>query len=121
VQTVREVFPSCRIYREHPRNEEELEQEGRDFTNMVIFCTKNTDKPVSFRRPTARDTLNSPARQRFLLPEHEVLDSQFLAGGDEGILRNNDTQKLEKWHIQSAIGHWTVMRTVIPARMWENW
>jgi hypothetical protein len=121
VQTIRTVFPTCRIFREHPRNEDELEKEGRDFTNMVIFCTKRADRPISFRKPTVRDFLNSPTRKAFLLPKHEVLDSDFLAGSDEGILRRNDTKKLARWHEKSALGHWTVMRAVLPSIVWENW
>jgi hypothetical protein len=120
VQTIRTVFPSCRIFREHPRDEAEVEKNGRDFTNMVIFCTK-AQSAITFRKPTARDFLNSPSREAFLTLKHEVKDSDFMAGEGEGILTKNDTQKLVKWHEQSAIGHWTVMRTVVPSLVWENW
>ncbi len=120
VQTIREVFPSCRIFREHPRDEADVEKNGRDFTNMVIFCVKTTRK-ITFRNPNQRDLLNSPSRDAFLLPKHEVTDDQFLAGEDGGILRKNDTAKLAKWHSKSAVGHWSVMRTVLPEVVWEQW
>lgn len=120
MQTIKEVFPSCRIFREHPRDDAALERDGSDFTNMVIFCTKLTDG-ITFREPNARDVLNSPSREAFLKPKHEVTDKDFLAGGDEGILRRNDTDKLVKWHQQSALGHWAVMRQVVSKEVWENW
>lgn len=124
VQTIREVFPSCRVFREHPRDEEALERDGSDFTNMVIFCIKFEPAAagaVSFRAATPADMLNSPSREAFLVPRHEVADADFLVGRDEGILRRNDTTKLVKWHEQSALGHWAVMRRVLPKEVWENW
>ncbi|KAK4141124.1 polyamine aminopropyltransferase [Dichotomopilus funicola] len=138
VNTIRTVFPTCRIFREHPRDEDDFALNGRDFTNMVIFCTKtdtntnsdtNSDtnsgtvKTITFREPTERDLLNSPSRQAFLLPRHEVTDADFLVEGPdaEGVLRRNETERLVKWHAASAAGHWTVMRTVLPEAVWEAW
>ena len=121
VQTIRQVFPSCRIFREHPRDEEQVKKHGSDFANMVIFCTKLAGREVSFRQPNARDLLNSPSREAFLMPKHEVKDEDFTVGRDEGILTSNDTAKLAKWHEKSALGHWAVMRTVLPPAVWENW
>jgi len=121
VQTIRQVFPSCRIFREHPRDEEQVAKHGSDFTNMVIFCTKLAERPIAFRQPTKRDLLNSPSREAFLMPQHEVHHQDFTVGRDEGILARNDTAKLEKWHEQSALGHWSVMRTVLPPLVWEKW
>jgi hypothetical protein len=90
---------------------------------MVIFCTKrHGGKSISFRRPTERDLLNSPSRQAFLLPQHEVGEEDFVAGEEGvGILRGNETERLAKWHETSALGHWTVMRTVLPDAVWEAW
>ena len=121
VQTIRQVFPTCRIFREHPRDEAQFSQNGRDFINMVIFCTKLVGRQISFRPPTARDLLNSPSRDAFLMPQHEVKDADFIVGRDDGIVTRNDTSKLIRWHEQSALGHWTVMRTVLPDAVWENW
>ncbi len=97
MQTIRTVFPSCRLFREHPRDEADVETNGRDFTNMVIFCTK-LESPITFRKPNRRDLLNSPSRDAFLLPRNEVKDADFLSGEDQGILRKNETEKLVKWH-----------------------
>lgn len=120
VHTIRDVFPSCRIFREHPRDEEEVEKEGQDFTNVVIFCTKSSDKLV-FREPVARDMLNSETRKRFLVPTYEVFDSDFLSAEEPRLVRNNDTKQLSDYHERSALGHWEVMRRVVPAKVWENW
>lgn len=87
---------------------------------MVIFC-KKTSGDLTFRKPTSGDLLGSRTRQAYLMPKHEVLESDFKAGEDEGILTTKDTQKLAKWHQKSALGHWGVMRTVIPSKIWEQW
>ncbi|KAK4453923.1 polyamine aminopropyltransferase [Podospora aff. communis PSN243] len=121
VKTIRQVFPSCRIFREHPRDEEMVKKHGSDFANMVIFCTKIAGRELSFRQPSPRDLLNSPSREVFLMPKHEVMDEDFTVGRDDGILTKNDTAKLVKWHGKSALGHWKVMRTVLPPSVWENW
>jgi hypothetical protein len=114
------------MFREHPRDDEDFAQSGRDFTNMVIFCTKQQPSigagPISFREPTERDLLNSPSRNAFLMPQHEVRESDFMTGEEgEGILRKNETERLVKWHAMSAAGHWTVMRTVLPEVVWNAW
>ncbi|KAL1842235.1 hypothetical protein VTJ49DRAFT_5713 [Mycothermus thermophilus] len=123
VNTIRAVFPTCRMFREHPRDEKEFAATGVDFTNMVIFCTKQPSEGISFREPTARDMLNSPSREAFLPPQHEVLDSDLVesVGEAEGVLARNSTERLVKWHEQSAMGHWAVMRTVLPEGVWKAW
>ncbi|KAK4119302.1 S-adenosyl-L-methionine-dependent methyltransferase [Parathielavia appendiculata] len=125
VNTIKSVFPTCRIFREHPRDDADFAKSGRDFTNMVIFCTKkkpSADGEISFRLPTERDLLNSPSRRAFLMPQHEVRMSDFVGGEEgKGILRRNETERLVKWHEMSALGHWTVMRTVLPEAVWEAW
>ncbi|ORY61364.1 spermine/spermidine synthase [Pseudomassariella vexata] len=121
VRTVKEVFPSCRIFRENPApSEEQLKKEGRDFDNMVIFCRKTTDG-IAFRRTVEQDFLRSRSRQHFLAPKYEVDNKVFLTGDDVGIVRKNDTSKLGNWHDQTGLGHWAVMRTVLPKEVWENW
>lgn len=120
VHTIRQVFPSCRIYRENPRDDTVIEKEGRDFTNMVIFCLK-TATPVNFRKVTPADLLQSRTRPHFLPPRHEVLDEDFKATGEVETLRKNDTAALESYHETSAAGHWVVMRQVLPDFVWENW
>lgn len=143
VHTIRQVFPSCRIYRENPRDDAEVAREGRDFTNMVIFCVKSSSGGLlTFRDVRPADFLQSKTRPHFLPPRHEVRDEDYFATtGEEGgkaggkekgereegevevvpILRRNDTKALESYHETSALGHWVVMRTVVPDFVWENW
>ena len=88
---------------------------------MVIFCT-NSESPVTFRKPEKRDFLRSRTRETHLLPKYEVLDEhiEFL-GEDGGVLTKNDTARFEAWQQKSAMGHWAVMRTVIPTEIWQDW
>ncbi|KAH8666427.1 spermine/spermidine synthase [Xylariales sp. PMI_506] len=119
MHTIRTVFPSCRIFRESEApSAEKLAETGRDFDNVVVFCRKTADK-ITFRPVVEADLLQSRARAHFLMPRHEVPESAFLT--DVGIVQNNDTQALSKWHGASAAGHWTVMRGVLPPSIWESW
>ncbi|TWU73036.1 hypothetical protein ED733_001734 [Metarhizium rileyi] len=120
-RTIKQVFPTCRIFREMPPDTETINSKGMDFTNMVIFCRKSDELPLTFRRPTAKDFLQSPAREEFLGLPNEIPESAMLVGEDEGILRKNETDKLAKWHETSALGHWSLMRAAIPAMVWERW
>ncbi len=88
---------------------------------MVIFCTNSID-PVKFRQPNDADFLGSRARKMFLLPQHEVDDAVFVEKeGDGGLLFKNETERFRVWQQQSALGHWAVMRTVLPSEIWEQW
>ena len=58
----------------------------------------------------------------YLLPKHEVDDAVFEAQeGDGGLLLKNATERFRGWQQQSALGHWAVMRTVLPKEIWEDW
>lgn len=103
-----------------PKDEAAIEGGKTDFTNMVIFC-KKTSTPLTFRRAVEQDFLESHARKAFLEPKHEIQQAELLSGKDTGILRSNETAKLTEWHKTSAAGHWAVMRTVLPAKIWEKW
>jgi hypothetical protein len=115
-RTINSVFPSCRVFREVEAPE--AGSTAVDFTNMVFFCTK-TSKPIEFRKPVKSDFLGSGARQEHLLPQHEIPSEKFQHDGD--ILTTRNTKELEKRQVGSAIGHWKVMRTVVPPAVWENW
>jgi len=121
VRTIRTVFPTCRVFRESEPSPDKIASDGRDFTNMVIFCTNAADK-VTFRKPTETDFLHSGARKVFLMPEHEVDEAIFIeVESDGGVLSRNDTERFKNWQQASALGHWAVMRTVLPDIVWENW
>ncbi|KAG9243199.1 S-adenosyl-L-methionine-dependent methyltransferase [Calycina marina] len=118
IHTIKTVFPSCRIFREHPRDN--FEDSSADFTNMVIFCI-NSDAPINFRKPVPRDFLSSGTRESFLVPKHEVLEEHMAIQEEDGVLLRNGTERFRKWQEQNALGHWAVMRTVLPKEIWENW
>lgn len=124
VRTITSIFPTCRIYREYPSpNTTTLEAEKRDFTNMVIFCTLDSSRPLTFRAPVEADYLGSGARRTFLVPKHEIDAREVFAEreGDGPVLAKNSTRRLEQWQKESAVGHWRVMRTVLPDKVWETW
>lgn len=119
-RTIKQVFPSCRIFRESPREEANVERWGSDFTNMVIFCRK-TPGDITFRRPVPSDFLRSRARQAFLAPQHEVQEREFLDSDETDVLSKNRTGVVSDWHQKSATGHWKIMRSVLPGKIWEQW
>ena len=87
----------------------------------MIFCT-NSGEAVTFREPTQADFLGSGARKAYLLPIHEVREEAFApVESDGGILLRNDTARFRGWQQKSALGHWAVMRTVLPKEIWEDW
>ncbi|KAK5061425.1 hypothetical protein LTR84_007968 [Exophiala bonariae] len=115
-RTIISVFPSCRAFREEAAPVAGTKQD--DFTNMVFFCRK-TDIPVNFRKPVETDFLGSRFRREYLMPKYEIPSSVFETKGS--VLKNGKTKELEKWQAKSAIGHWRVMRTVLPDAIWINW
>jgi hypothetical protein len=88
---------------------------------MVVFCTKKAS-PISFRQPREADYLGSEARKMFLMPLHEINAEVFAEQAEDGpVLSRVDTARLTKWQRISAIGHWNVMRMVLPPAVWEAW
>ena len=78
--------------------------------NMAIFCSSSA---ITFRQPLANDFQGSGMRQRVLteFPSHEIL----FTGGT--IL----TDKHNYLSVDSALEHWHVIRTVLPAEIWINY
>lgn len=87
---------------------------------MVIFCQKTTD-PIKFRPAVTEDFLQSRARQMYLQPQHEIQQLDFLNDESDEILRSNGTDKFTEWHKTTATGHWGIMRTVLPPKIWNMW
>lgn len=119
VRTILSVFPVCRIFRE---GEAPTAKEGGDFTNMAIFC-KTSGTPLQFRKAVISDFLASGSRQGYLQPQFEI-DTSFFKSQvpeEQEILTQDKTYTLKKWQSKNAIGHWQLMRTVLPTKVWENW
>lgn len=120
-RTITEVFPSCRVFREDEQVGEEgmkARDENGEFTNMVFICRKRGNA-VKFRKAVEADFLGSASRRSYMVPKYEVAASRFQRQGE--LLTKANRKALEKLHVQSAIGHWKLMRKVIPAPIWENW
>jgi len=120
-RTILEVLPSCRVFREDEQvAESDPDAKGinGDFTNMVFICNKGI-RPVKFRKAVEADFLGSASRRAYMVPKYEVAPSKFQHEGE--LLTRANTKVLEKMHVQSAIGHWKLMRKVMPAAVWENW
>ncbi|KAL8703353.1 MAG: hypothetical protein Q9201_003466 [Fulgogasparrea decipioides] len=117
VRTVLSVFPSCRLFREDVRPSEAT---ATDFANMVMFCRKAAG-PFGFRHPTKADFLGSQAREYHLLPQHEVDPSLFMKVHSQDTISKGKTRGFETSQLESALGHWGVMRSVLPDAVWENW
>ncbi|MCJ1465536.1 hypothetical protein MMC07_004154 [Pseudocyphellaria aurata] len=127
VHTIKSVFPSCRIYREDAAPDltaaSRMNTLKRDFTNMVIFCRKSNET-FTFRNPTEADYLKSGTRRYHLLPQHEIDAAVFEKRDEFGnleILKRGRTKKIQAYHKDSALGHWDIMRTVLPNSLWEDW
>ncbi|KAE8350161.1 S-adenosyl-L-methionine-dependent methyltransferase [Aspergillus coremiiformis] len=117
VRTIQAVFPSCKFFRE----DEGVEGNG-NFTNMVIFCKKDSATPLRFRDPVRADFLDSKFRETYLVPKHEIDPAIFTTvTGGQPVLRAKDTGKLYRWQDQGALEHWDIMRKVLPDSVWENW
>ncbi|KAL8808820.1 MAG: hypothetical protein Q9200_003986 [Gallowayella weberi] len=117
IRTVLSVFPTCRLFREDAAPAGTTET---DFTNLVMFCRK-TAGSFGFRQPTRADFLGSQARQYHLLPQHEVDPRSMIIRHGADIVRKNNTHGLAKAQVESALGHWKVMRSVVPDTVWETW
>jgi len=56
------------------------------------------------------------------MPKHEVKYEDIEATEEDGgVLLRNGTERFRKWQQTSAMGHWAVMRTVLPKEIWEDW
>ncbi|PGH05944.1 hypothetical protein AJ80_08256 [Polytolypa hystricis UAMH7299] len=122
VRTILSVFPSCRIFRDgEPLNP--TDPSKGDFTNMVIFCKKTASPPLKILKPTEADYLGTRSREMFLYPQNEIDPALFEKGLDtkQDILSDGDTTELRVWQSHGAVGHWEIMRSVLPASVWEKW
>jgi len=119
IETIRHVFSNCRVFRE---DKPEDETKDVDFTNMVVFCTKSR-APYVMRQPVARDYLGTFSRKTYLYPQHEIDLEQYWgkSKGDWMVLEESNIHELDAWQKASAVGHWAVIRTVVPDRVWENY
>ena len=119
----------------NPDSDSDSGSGSENFINSVLFCKKNDDEKdgkdkkesIKFRNPTEKDYLASLARRSYLMPKKE-LEVDFplpvpLVEGKEpvALLRRGKTGPLDRFQTGNALSHWRIMRTVLPAGVWENW
>lgn len=126
LNTIHAIFPACRLFRDQPAPETLKEGEA-DFINMVVICVKNDHgkgkAAITFREPEPKDFLGSIARHNFLYPKQELEVEYHYVTKEKGgkTMGKQDVGELEKYHKEGAVSHWRIMRTVLPAGVWENW
>jgi hypothetical protein len=123
LKTISTVFPTCRVFRDTPESDTDP---NTLFVNLVVFCTKSTSTPLTFRKPVAADHLGSLSRREFVPPDPElevifpdIRDEKWSS--KDSVLRRGNEGIIEKYHRQAALRHWGIMRTVLPDAVWENW
>lgn len=123
LNTIHAVFPACRLFRDTPAPDDHKDGDS-DFINMVIFCVKNDlgmgKEAVGFREATSKDWLGSIARRNFLQPRDELeVKFEYVEGAQ--VMGRADVAELEAYHEEGAVSHWKIMRSVLPAGVWEMW
>lgn len=105
----------CEIYGDDPPQRHET----ISFNNFVVFC-RNTPGPLAFREPTEADFQGSLIRKEHLVPKAaQRIDFPARAEQSKDLLVDRDLRKWHKAQVDNAMRHWQVMRTVLPARVWE--
>ncbi|KAF1838438.1 S-adenosyl-L-methionine-dependent methyltransferase [Decorospora gaudefroyi] len=126
LNTIHAVFPACRLFRDTAKPDTHADGDA-DFINMVIFCVKHDhgqgNRAVRFRDAVQEDFLGSLARKNFLMPQDELEVRFAFRPVEKGgkVMGRADVGELEKWHKEGAVSHWRIMRTVLPAGVWEMW
>ncbi|EEQ28811.1 spermine/spermidine synthase family protein [Microsporum canis CBS 113480] len=120
VRAITSTFSSCRIFRDNKPLPGSSSR--RDLTNMTIFC-KKTPGTIKFRIPEPKDYLGTYSRKDSLIPRLEFSPDAFSkdAQGNDDALGPSAPKELAYWQFQGAIGHWHVMRSVLPDSVWEKW
>ncbi|KAF2424479.1 spermine/spermidine synthase family protein [Tothia fuscella] len=123
LHTIKYVFPTCRVFRDTPESDTDP---NALFVNLVVFCTKSPNVPLTFRKAVSADHLGSLSRREFIPPDPalevimpEVRDEKMRT--KDYVLRSGNEGIIEKYHRQAAVRHWGIMRTVLPDAIWENW
>lgn len=141
VQRIFQTFAGqCRMFREYPADAALIATSGTDFANAVFFCSRQMHG-IEFDTPKEEDYLRTYARQQFLMPKHEVEMDAFLRKSTNPHVKKRSTWTVIKedyigplWpsssnrparrattRVEGAFGHWKIMRTVVPPRVWELW
>ncbi|CDO76562.1 hypothetical protein BN946_scf184982.g21 [Trametes cinnabarina] len=125
VHTLYESFPQCRAFYDGDTVDPSHDITS-EFVNWVIFCTPSTET-IEFRRPVESDYLGSYLRRHVFskLPEREFDVSVAIKAIPEDkrdrFLLKDAGNPLGEWQQKEAIGHWKIMRGVLPDVFWETY
>lgn len=117
---------NCALYRDTaPPTPEELQKVASgdgtspSFANYILFC-RNTPGDVTFRQPVKADFLNSISRKQHLYPRTEFAVEFPLRETEKKaeVLVDSEVGEWTKEQEESAARHWSIMRVVLPGRIW---
>lgn len=122
--TVHRVFPRCRAFSDS--------ETSSAYSNIVILCTKDWYVGLELRDPVQADFLPYPSPaireqvlSRFRSREVDIARFKRKADSVEGdawlIRTDGDVRKVEREQLQDVGVHWTVMRDVLPEKVWARW
>lgn len=116
---------NCALYRDSApptadKKEDTEAEKGANFANYILFC-RNTPGPVSFRQPTQADFLGSISRKQHMYPRAEFAVDFPLRGTEkEGeVLVEEAVDSWKREQEESASRHWSIMRVVLPGKIWS--
>lgn len=93
---------------------------------QVLFCSTSSS-PLTFRDAVASDYLGSTQRQSILstLAQREVdlvPIRESISEKDLPLFNLTDGKNaLGRWQAEEAVGHWKIMRQVLPDVFWETY
>ncbi|KAI0750969.1 S-adenosyl-L-methionine-dependent methyltransferase [Daedaleopsis nitida] len=123
ILTLRSVFPQCRALYDSLESPDNIDDE---FVNWVFFCTPSSE-PFKFRKAITSEYLGSHLRRHVLssIGEREVDISTVGADLEddkkERYILKDMANPLSEWQNKEAIGHWKIMRSVLPKVFWETY
>ncbi|KAI0677382.1 hypothetical protein C8Q78DRAFT_1002534 [Trametes maxima] len=123
VSTLQASFPQCRAFYDSLETSHNTTSE---FLNWVFFCTLSPE-PIEFRQPVDADYLGSYLRRHVFahLPQRELdlsrVTDAIPEAERERYLLKDAANPLGDWQAKEAIGHWKIMRGVLPDVYWETY
>ncbi|KAI0353003.1 hypothetical protein OH77DRAFT_1407713 [Trametes cingulata] len=123
VSTLQAAFPRCRAFYDSLEPSHNLTSE---FLNWVFFCTLSSE-PLEFRRPVNADYLGSYLRRHVFSHLHEreanvsAVVAEIPQDERERYVLKDAANPLGEWQEKEAVGHWKIMRGVLPDVFWETY
>lgn len=122
LNTLVQSFSQCRAFTDKHGTADD--SDGRDLSNIVIFCTNTQTSILTFRKPRQTDFLDSPLRRHILTDflQYEIPIQNLMPAEPtqrHALLLKRGSASLDKDQVESALGTWTAMRKIMPAKVWR--